>query len=73
MAVDRSFYAWSPEEAARAIGCTPDHVRALCRSGALMAVHERRLWFIAPDSARRYMLRRQGYLTAKEHQQAERV
>lgn len=50
---------WPPERAAEVIGCSVDHVRALCRIGHLVAVRERRRWFIDPGSARSYLVRRQ--------------
>jgi Helix-turn-helix domain len=50
--------AWSPEDAAAVIGCTPDHVRWLCREGRLVAALRARRWYVDPDSVRRYVARR---------------
>jgi hypothetical protein len=51
---------WTPEQAAQCLGCTPDHVRDLCRSGVLLAKQERRRWWIEPASVARYLARREG-------------
>lgn len=54
---------WSPEKAAELLGCTPDHVRLLCRRGELQAIRERRRWYVEPNSVRRRLqLRAQGEL-----------
>lgn len=49
--------SWGPDYAAEVIGCTPDHVRDLCRRGQLTAVRRYRRWYIAPDSVRAYVAR----------------
>jgi hypothetical protein len=54
MAVSTAPLGLSPDDAALIIGCTPDHVRLLCRRGLLTAVRVRQRWFVDPDSARRY-------------------
>jgi hypothetical protein len=57
---------WSPERAADVIGVTPDHVRHLCRSGQLIAMRERRRWFLDPGSVRSYVARRARIHSARE-------
>lgn len=54
MAVSTAPLGLSPDDAALIIGCTPDHVRLLCRMGQLTAVRVRQRWFVDPESARRY-------------------
>lgn len=54
------FAWWSPEQASETLGCTPDHVRWLCREGKLTARLERRRWWIDPASVARYLDRRRS-------------
>lgn len=54
-----AFAWWTPEQVAQTLGCTPDHVRDLCRQGKLTARNERRRWWIEPASVARYLARRE--------------
>ena len=46
------------EEAAARLACSPDHVRAQCRSGEIKALHHGRLWRIAEQDLEAYRRRR---------------
>lgn len=50
---------WSPERAADVLGVTASHVRDLARAGELVAVRERRRWYLDPASVRSYLARQQ--------------
>ena len=46
------------EEAAKRLACSPDHVRAQCRSGEIKALHHGRLWRISEQDLEAYRRRR---------------